>query len=53
MFGLGLKESVMDTIHVEDVSFQMFQILMEYLYSDTVSDIPADIAVDILVAANK
>ena len=54
MFTVGMRESEESVISVQDISLATFQKLLEFIYSDQLSDLAsADQAIDVLVAANK
>lgn len=41
------------TPQIKDVSYPVFMKLLEYLYTDTVEDIPPSLAVPLLIAAER
>jgi len=50
LFG-GMRESLGDEIELKDVSHAVFLKVLEFIYTDTVEDIGADIAVQLLMTA--
>jgi hypothetical protein len=53
----GMRESFRETCHegveLKDVSYVVFLKILEFLYTDTVLDIPPDVAVPLLIAAEQ
>ena len=54
MFTVGMRECEESVISVQDISLPTFQKLLEFIYSDQLTDLAnVDQAIDVLVAANK
>lgn len=54
MFTVGMRECEESVISVQDISLATFKKLLEFIYSDQLSELEnADQAIDVLVAANK
>lgn len=54
MFTVGMRESEESIITVQDISLPTFMKLLEFIYSDQLTDIEsAEQAIEVLVAANK
>ena len=53
----GMRESFRETCHegveLKDVSYVVFLKILEFLYTETVLDIPPDVAVPLLIAAEQ
>lgn len=54
MFTSGMRETEDSVISVQDISLTTFQKLLEFIYSDQITDfVNTEQAIDVLVAANK
>jgi len=53
LFHAGLKETKGDKILIQDVPYEMFQKLMEFIYSESTAISADNSAVDLLLAANQ
>uniref|UniRef100_A0A7S2UT53 BTB domain-containing protein n=1 Tax=Fibrocapsa japonica TaxID=94617 RepID=A0A7S2UT53_9STRA len=49
----GMRESQSEEIEIKDVSHPVFLKMLEFLYTDTVEDIPYEIAVQLLMASEQ
>ena len=53
----GMRESFQENCHegveLKDVSYAVFLKILEFLYTDTVLEIPPDVAVPLLIAAEQ
>lgn len=54
MFFGGMRESESDTeIELSDVTYEVFLKMLEFLFTDTVTDISPDVAVPLLIASER
>merc|ERR1712232_1011789 len=55
LFYGGMREAndMKEQIVLPDVAYPVFMLLMEYIYTDEVGDVPADLATHLLVAAER
>jgi len=49
----GMRESLCVKIEVKDVSYDVFLAMLEFLYTDSVSDISPSIAIPLMVASEQ
>ncbi len=51
LFDLGMKESKQDTMHISEWSMESFRVMLEFLYSDQLSSVTGENALEVLQLA--